>query len=217
MSLKRKEILTMNNLNRFDAGQGREGVGVKQGVNLHDKGQWIGEYKLTKWAFATEIREEAEADLRAGFTKEQILFKYGHDRAYLESDAVIGENLLLNEGINAMLTLLAGGGGTAFNNANAYIGVGDSSTAASASQTALQAASNKLYKAMDGGYPTYGTSQQIVFRSTFASGDANFAWNEFTVANGSSDAGTNLNRLVSSQGTKTSGQTWQVTLTITIT
>lgn len=114
-------------------------------------------------------------------------------------------NLLLNEGINAAWNLICGAGGTAFNNANSYIGVGDSNTAASASQTGLQASSNKLYKAMDTSYPTSGSSQQAVWRSTFGSSDANWAWNEITVANGNSDSATNLNRLVQSMGTKASG------------
>lgn len=123
-------------------------------------------------------------------------------------------NIQVNAGINAMTTLLCGGGGTAFTNAAAYLGVGDSSTAASASQTDLQAASNKLRKAMNGGFPTYGTSQQAAWQSDFGSSDANFAWEEFAVFNASS-GGTMLNRKCSSQGTKVSGQTWRLTLTIT--
>ncbi len=132
------------------------------------------------------------------------------------SHSEFSPNVLLNEGINELWTLVAGGAGTAFSNANAYLAVGDSATAASASQTGLQAATNKLYKAMDGSYPTYGTDQKITFRSTFGSSDANFSWQEFSVANGNSDSGVNLNRKVSDQGTKVSGQTWQLTLEITL-
>ncbi len=124
-------------------------------------------------------------------------------------------NMLLNEGINALWTLVAGGSETAFNNANARLGVGDSSTAEAATQTDLQAATNKLYKAMDSGYPTYGTSQKITFRSTFGGSEANYAWNEFSADNGGT-ALKNLNRKVSAQGTKTSGQSWQLSLDITL-
>ncbi|HEX2066091.1 MAG TPA: hypothetical protein VHI93_04690 [Candidatus Thermoplasmatota archaeon] len=105
------------------------------------------------------------------------------------------------------------GAGTAFSNANARIGVGDSTTAEAASQTGLQAATNKTYKAMDSGYPTYGTSQQIVFRATFSGSEANYAWNEFTVDNGT----TSLNRTQSAQSTKASGQVWQLSCTVTLT
>jgi hypothetical protein len=65
---------------------------------------------------------------------------------------------------------------------------------------------------MDATYPTSGTSQQIVFRATFIGTDANYAWQEFLVDNGT----TALNRKVSNQGTKVSGQTWTITVTITL-
>jgi hypothetical protein len=149
-----------------------------------------------------------------------FLKKFANDEAFKKGEAYedkfIGENLLLNEGINELLTLACGTGATQFDNSNAYLGVGDSSTAASASQTGLQAATNKLYKAMDVSFPTYGTSQKATWQATFGSSDANFAWAEFSVANGNSDTAKNLNRLVSAQGTKTSGQTWQLTLEITL-
>lgn len=112
-----------------------------------------------------------------------------------------------------LVTLAAGAGGTAFNNANSYIGVGDSSTAFAAGQVDLQAASNKLRKAMDATYPQVATNV-LTFRSTFATGDANFAWNEWGVFNAAS-GGTMMNRKVESLGTKTSSQSWQITVTIT--
>lgn len=127
-------------------------------------------------------------------------------------------NLLLNEGINWAWQVICCGGTsmTIFTNANANIGVGDSATTEVATQTGLQAATNKLYKAMDASYPTFGTSQQAVFRSTFGSADANWVWNEITVANGNSDVAVNLNRKVQAMGTKASGTTWVATLTITL-
>jgi len=128
---------------------------------------------------------------------------------------VFEKNILLNEGINELFTILCSSGGTKFDNSNAYIGVGDSSTAEAASQTGLQASTNKLYKAMDTGYPTFGTSQMATWKSTFGSSEANFAWNEITVANGNSDSSVNLNRKVQSMGTKVSGAVWEVSLQIT--
>ena len=132
----------------------------------------------------------------------------------LPAISVIEGNLLLNEGITELIDLLIGAAATAFSNANAYIGVGDSSTAENATQTSLQAATNKLWKAMESGYPTNAT-QKVTFRAVFGSAEANYAWNEFTVTNASDDTGDNLNRKVSAQGTKTSGQTWTVDLEIT--
>jgi hypothetical protein len=124
-------------------------------------------------------------------------------------------NIFLNEGINFIWTLICGGSGTPFNNANSYLGVGDGTTSESASQTGLQG-TNKLYKNVDSGYPQYGSDQKAVWRATYGGTEANFAWNEFTVANGSSDTAVNLNRKVTSKGTKTSGTTWILTLTLSL-
>jgi len=104
---------------------------------------------------------------------------------------------------------------TLFNNANAYIGVGDSTTAFSAAHTDLQASTNKLRKAMEASYPTIATNV-ITFRSLFVTGDANFAWQEWGIFNASS-AGTMLARKVESLGTKTSAQSWQMTADLTLT
>ncbi len=122
---------------------------------------------------------------------------------------------LTDAGRNFMVQSTIAAAGTPFSNANSYIGVGDSTTAFSAAHTDLQAASNKLRKAMDATYPS-GGSNVITFRSTFATGDANFAWQEWGVFNASS-AGTMLSRKVESLGTKTSAQTWQFTVTLTFT
>ena len=111
-------------------------------------------------------------------------------------------------------SLSAGAGGTAFNNANSYIGVGDSTTAFAAAQTDLQAATNKFRKAMDATYPQVAANV-LTYRSTFGTSEANFAWQEWGVFNASS-AGTMMNRKVESLGTKTSSQTWQLTVTITL-
>lgn len=125
-------------------------------------------------------------------------------------------NLLLNNGINQMWLLVTGSGGTAYNSTNSYLGVGDGTTAASASQTGLQG-SNRYFKGMDSGYPSVsGTT--CTWQATFGGTEANFAWNEAGVANGSNPptTGVLLNRLVQSMGTKQSGQTWTLRLSITL-
>jgi hypothetical protein len=55
-------------------------------------------------------------------------------------------------------------------------------------------------------------SKTITFRSTFASADANQAWNEWGIDNGTRM----LNRKVAANGTKASGQTWQFTVTVAL-
>lgn len=122
---------------------------------------------------------------------------------------------LTDAGRNHMTQATIGAAVTAFNNANTYLGVGDSATAFAAGQTDLVAASNKLRKAMDATYPS-GAANIITFRSTFGTGDANWAWNEWATFNGAA-GGTMLNRKVESLGTKTNTQTWQFTTTLTFT
>jgi len=121
---------------------------------------------------------------------------------------------LTNAGRDYIATAINGEAVTAYNNANAYLGVGDSTTAFAATQTDLQAATNKLRKAMDATYPQR-SANVITYRSTFGGTDANFAWQEFGLFNASS-GGTMLNRKVSAQGTKTSGQLWELTMVNTI-
>lgn len=123
-------------------------------------------------------------------------------------------NMLLNGGINNFTTVLCSAGGTKYDNANSLIGVGDSSTVEVATQTNLQAVTNKLFKAMDVGFPTFGTNQKAVWQSTFTGAEANWNWNEFCITNGADGVGTLLNRKVSSQGTKAIGQVWVVSIEI---
>lgn len=117
-------------------------------------------------------------------------------------------------GRNYIAQALGGEAFTAFNNANARIGVGDSSTAFAAGQTDLQAPANKLRKAMDATYPQRAANV-LTFQATFGTAEANFAWNEWGVFNAAA-AGQMLNRKVESLGTKTSAQTWQLTVDLTL-
>lgn len=143
--------------------------------------------------------------------------KFKSDKDYKEGNSyatdVAEGNLLLNEGITELLKLLVGDTADAYSNANARLGVGNSSTAASASDTGLLGGST-AFKAMEATFPQV-SAQTVTFKSVFGSADANFDWEEFTVDNGSTP-NDNLNRKVESKGTKSSGETWTLTLTITI-
>jgi hypothetical protein len=128
-------------------------------------------------------------------------------------------NLLLIGGVSLLWELATGnraaGALEYLNNANARIGVGTGSAAEADTDTTLTA---KVTKAMDATYPQHtdstgtSTSKTITFRSTFASADANQAWAEWGIDNGTRQ----LNRKVAANGTKASGQTWQFTVTVTI-
>lgn len=167
--------------------------------------------RLDTFEFPPEKRLEAENALRNGMSIQDAINKYG---GHIGTSIKEG-NLLLNEGINALWNLLAGQGAeTNYGNANARVGVGNSAAAVVATQTALQGAST-AFVAMDATFPTTGSSQQAVFRGTFGTGVANFAWEEYTVDNGVTP-NKNLNRVLSAEGTKTSNQTRVLTITITL-
>lgn len=166
--------------------------GIKQPI--HVRGIWTADY------YEGEISAE---DIDAGLGK--------------LVDSQVGENLLTNAGIQLMLDLLIGAGGTTFANGNTYIGTGDSNTAAAAGQTDLQAASNKFKRVMDATYPSR-SGQTLTFRTTFSTSESNYAIQECGVFNAGAafGTGTMLNRIASSLGTKTSATTLQLTVTLTI-
>jgi hypothetical protein len=124
-------------------------------------------------------------------------------------------NMLVQNGTQLLEDALIGVAITYFSNANARIGVGDSTTAAANTQTDLQASTNKTRVAMDATYPSR-SAQTVTFRSTFGSAVANYAWQEWGIFNAASGATSMLNRKVESMGTKSSGTTWVLTVTITI-
>lgn len=134
----------------------------------------------------------------------------------------IDGNMLVNAGIDRLLDLLIAAGGQAYDNTHARIGVGDSSTAAAASQTDLQAAagsSHRQFVTMDATYPSR-SGEVVTWRATFGTTLANFAWNEACIdvgtANGTTITTPMLNRKIISAGTKTSAQTWVITGTLQI-
>lgn len=133
-------------------------------------------------------------------------------------------NLLTTAGLQRLTNLMIGAGGQAATNTAARLGVGNSSTAAAVGQTDLQAAAgaaNRQFKVMDATFPT-AVNGVLTFKSTFATGEANFVWAEWgvdvgtpTVADGTTVNALLLNRAVQALGTKASGS-WVLTATITI-
>jgi hypothetical protein len=163
-----------------------------------DIAKWICHYRLSKYHEDIEAYRGSESAFHDGFKPYEVIEGEG--------------NCLLNVGIDEMWDLIVGDSANHFNNASAQIGVGDSDTAASATQTDLQAATNKTYKGMETGYPT-STSQKATFKASFGASDANYTWNEWVVKQGTS--GKCLNRKVDALGTKSSG-TWTLEVSVTL-
>ena len=176
---------------------------------MSDKIGWKTHWRIDKFQDPKdEISKALQASLTLGEAQKQ--FPNAHI-ATEEWDS----NIALNEGLGELIDLICGlGTPTKWDNANARIGVGDSNTAEAATHTGLQAATNKTYKAMDTSYPTRA-GQMAEWRSTFASGDANYSWQEYTVVNAATDAGKNLNRKIADKGTKASGESWTLSVQLT--
>lgn len=130
-------------------------------------------------------------------------------------------NLLVNAGIQRLEDLLIGAGGQAYDSTHSRIGVGDDTTAAAATQTDLQAGAGSTHRQFKlNSTPPARSSQTITIIATFASGEGNFAWQEWCVDVGTADGTTivtpMLNRKVASLGTKVSGNVWTFTITLVI-
>jgi len=123
-------------------------------------------------------------------------------------------NIFVNAGLAEVWNLVTAQGGTAFSNANARLGVGNSNAAPAVGQTDLQGGST-LRKAMNVGFPNAPVNGLEQWQSDFTAAEANFAWEEFAVFNAAA-AGTMMNRSISAQGTKTAGQTWRLTYSFTL-
>jgi hypothetical protein len=131
-------------------------------------------------------------------------------------------NVLTTAGATALWNALTQGSAGAFTNSTAALGVGDSSTAETAAQTNLQAATNAYRQVMDATFPTVSTNT-ATFKVTVGTGNANFQWLEWglfsAVGTGSPPTGgTMLNRKVPAGGlgTKTSSASWAFTATISL-
>lgn len=148
------------------------------------------------------------------WTIERFASQADFEKGNCYKKSVVNHNVLANVGINELWTLVCAATGIRFDNTNAYLAVGTGVGAAAAADVE-GTFTNIVAVGMEVGYPTYGTLQKATWRSVFAAGVANQAWQEFGVMN--AETGEQLlNRLVSDQGTKTVGQVWQLSFTITL-
>ncbi|MDI6815278.1 MAG: hypothetical protein QMC90_04280 [Dehalococcoidales bacterium] len=89
--------------------------------------------ETTKWKCKYRL-EKRQGDINACKTPEERLAFLENIKPY---ESIEGKgNLMLNEGINEIWALVTGAGGTAYNNANAQIGVGNKAAPAWAANTA---------------------------------------------------------------------------------
>ena len=179
------------------------------------------------------------------FSTDQVAWaalRLGHEPDGTELRALLGTpedgiaeadgNLLVTVGLNVITNLIIGGGDNPLSHANAIVGVGTSTTAAAITDTALGAdnTSNAYYQQADSSFPTQANGV-ITTQATFATGNANFAWQEWCLAiggGGTITAGDHLSAMTGtaptmlnhkvpgSLGTKGSGAAWVFSTTITL-
>jgi hypothetical protein len=117
---------------------------------------------------------------------------------------------LSNAGLSFITSAIIGAAVTPFNNANAYIGVGDGTEDFAKEQTDL-AGTEKIRKKVSTGFPTVD-GNKMVFKTIFDSTEANFSWKEWGVFNAET-GGIMFNRKVEDNGEKNGG-TWAFTVEI---
>jgi hypothetical protein len=153
------------------------------------------------WSVKSKVRKWTTAEYEAGAEPHDVYEGEG--------------NLLVNVGINRLLDLLIGAGGTAYNSTNSRIGVGTSTTAAAASDTGL--IGTDRWALVDS---VSRTNQTVTWVATFIDGEAEFAWEEWAIDNGTADGDTAtaplLNRRVQSMGTKGADSVWELSVAITV-
>lgn len=147
-------------------------------------------------------------------------------------------NLLTTVGLGLITGLIIGAGGNAMTTTQTAIGVGSVATAEAVGDTQLGGNGNSStawYQLVDASpgitrTTTAVTNDTIVGQATFASANANFAWNEWCFVTGSGvftsgnaiaslSTGTEVmvNHKTTSMGTKVSGAVWVVTFGIRLT
>jgi hypothetical protein len=204
-----------------DISVGTDGAAVAAQIPAIDFARWQFRWHLEKWSEdACEFVRRREGLLRGEGVSSALLRK-------LIGNPDLGErfvegNLLTNAGIQRMEDLLIAAGGQALDATHSRVGVGDGTTAAAATDTDLAAiagGTHRQFKVMNATFPSR-SGQVVTWQSDFATGEANFAWNEWGVdagtANGTTVAAPLFNRKVESLGTKATG-TWTLSGAVTIT
>lgn len=182
------------------SGRGVRGIMFEQGTGTD----------RAKAGAVLAVREHCRLKVHWTIRKYRNEFEYRSKMApyeILEYD----HNVQLQAGITNLLNIAVGIAATAWNS-TAYLAVGTSTVAASASQSGMQATGTASASAQLTGAPTV-SAQTATFVASFASNVANFAWNEIGLAN---SANTFWDRLQTTMGTKASPAVWTATLTISL-
>jgi hypothetical protein len=134
-------------------------------------------------------------------------------------------NLVTTAGLNRWTSRLIANTDQALAATSGRVGVGDGAGTAAVGDTDLSASAgstHRWFQVLDATYPTQANGL-VTCKATLGASDGNFAWNEIcidigtpTVSSGNTVSALLLNHKTSiAQGTKTSGQSWTASATIT--
>lgn len=149
------------------------------------------------------MQENTELNLKGTLT--MVLQKENGDVETFQKD-----NIIVNGGFDFICDAIANASRDAV---MSYIGIGDSSTAAAAAQTDLQAATNKVRQAAT--YAHTAGTKVFTLQTTFGAGTGTFGITEAGVFNAAA-AGTMLDRVVFSVINKGANDVLTSTFTFTL-
>ncbi len=203
-----------------EKGLGKDEISIGVSVGVHDHGKVKPHWTIMKF----DTPDDVDGSKYGGKNVAELLALGLKPFEVLEFEG----NMMMNDGYNNIVwPAVVGAAPTYINGTDGCMGVGDSTVAAAAAQTALQAATNHLWVILNA-TPTTGASQQMVASASFSTSQANWVWNEIMIGttttpgslpnNATTPPATAhvLNRLVTAMGTKVSTATWVATLTITL-
>ena len=120
-------------------------------------------------------------------------------------------NIILDNGATVILQLLTGASGVnPYNNAYAQICISNNNSSPSPSMTNLDGTQSACLP-MNSGYPSV-SGNTATFQATASTSQANFCWYMWGLYNGS----TYLNAVQVNMGTKTSNETWTITVKLQV-
>jgi len=205
-----------------DRGQGLDTMSVGVLTHARETGGHRTQFRADKWDADQVAWARRRLDIPRRIEPSAKSFrelKLRPFETYLKEDC----NLILDAGWQLLMNGLAGSAITKFSSTVGRIGGGISATANAYTFTDMQAATGAANRQWElvSSTPTVGATHitGLIFAATFPTTDGNFAWAEFAVDQGTAGGtgaavATCLLRGTASPGTKTSAQTWNVTVTI---
>jgi hypothetical protein len=171
---------------RIDTASTKDIMGAIGGMGIRDGATHDGKFIFLEWKSEEAYRDAQALIASPGeLTADKLNRYYSH-----ASEVYVAPNIGITAGLTQVLnaasalTTTVTFGGPASSSNHAFMGIGNGTTAVTAADTDLSGAS-KSYKGIDPSFPTeslYNGKATLIWQSTFASGDAQFAWNEALIA-----------------------------------